>query len=381
MEIVGFVLLYVALVLLLFWGTKISKRKTWNEDVMSFDQTKCFLGFCAVIIVFHHVSQATCASWLNPYFIRHGLDVFVTAGYPMVAMFFFFSGFGLYKSYKSKPDFFKRFIPVRFIPILIPTLITSLVYIFFMYWRKLPFTIDPPFKAGNHDTWHPYIWYIPCMLLMYLLFYIGFGLFKKDSVGIAVVLVGLIGYIAFCMKFHYGTWWFNTPHMFLIGILVAKYEKKFFESCKKLYVLRLIGTIILCIVLQWLGDNAGGIYLMKGNHPYDFVYGYRCDLISGIFQFLYTFAFMSLYYLLGMKLRVGNPVSRFFGKFTLELYLVHGIFIHMFGYYMLREGIKPVYYIKSVPLFTIVVLGLAIPVSFGLSLLDKKVGKMLRPKK
>ena len=375
------VIWYVALCVLLFFGVKFCTHKTWNEENMSFYHTKCFLGFCAVIIVFHHISQATCAPWLNPRYIRHGLDIFVTAGYPMVAMFFLCSGYGLYKSAGSKSNFFKRFIPARFIPILIPTTITFLVYVFFMYWKKIRFYFDSPFAVNGHNTWHPYIWYVPCILLMYLLFYIGFGLFKKDGIGIAVVSLGIIGYIIFCIRFRYGTWWFNTPHMFLIGILVAKYEKRLFEICRKLYVLFLIVTIILCPVLWFLGNNAGGIYLSITHHPYNYTYSYICDLVSCIFQVLYTFAFVALFYLLSMKIKIGNPVLAFLGKFTLELYLVHGIFIHMFGYCMINEGIKPIFYIKNVTLFTLVVLALSIPVSFGISLIDKKVGKLLKPKR
>ena len=371
---------YVFLAAILFGGAKLCKKKTWNEENMSFYQTKCYLGFCAVIIVFHHISQATCASWLNPKYIRHGLDIFVTAGYPMVAMFLFCSGYALYKSAKTKPDFFKRFIPVRIIPILIPTVLTMLVYIIFRIWRKIPLNIDSPIAVNGHETWHPYIWYVPCIILLYILFYIGFGLFKKDWIGILVVAIGTVGYILFCIKFRYGTWWFNTSHMFLVGILVSKYEDRFFESCKKLYPLRLIGTVLLCVVLWFLGDNAGGIYLMVFHHPYDFIYGYRCDLVAAIFQFLYCLAFMSLYYLISMKLKVGNPILSFLGKFTLELYLVHGIFIHMFGFFMIKDGIKPVYYIANVPLFVLVVLGLSIPLGYGMSLIDKKVGKALRPK-
>ncbi|MCR5847863.1 MAG: acyltransferase [Lachnospiraceae bacterium] len=375
------VIWYVALCVLLFFGVKMCRRKTWNEENMSFYHTKCFLGFCAVIIVFHHISQATCAPWLNPRYIRHGLDIFVTAGYPMVAMFFLCSGYGLYKSAKSKPDFFKRFIPARFIPILIPTAITFLVYVLFMYWKKIRFYFDSPIAVNAHNTWHPYIWYVPCILLMYLLFYIGFGLFKKDWIGIAVVSLGIIGYIIFCIRFRYGTWWFNTPHMFLIGILVAKYEKRLFEICRKLYVLFLIVTIILCPVLWFLGNNAGGIYLSMTHHPYNYTYSYISDLVSCIFQVLYTFAFFALFYLLSMKIKIGNPVLAFLGKFTLELYLVHGIFIHMFGYCMINDGVKPIFYIKNVTMFTLVVLALSIPVSYGISLIDKKVGKLLKPKK
>lgn len=196
---------YVALAALLFVGIKFSKKKEWNDGNMSFDQTKCFLGFCAVIICFHHMAQVTCAPWLNPVFIRKGLDIFVTAGYPMVGMFLFCSGFGLYKSAKTKPDFFKRFIPVRIIPILIPTILTELVYVYFRHLRHLPIRFKNPFMTGNHDTVHPFIWYIPCILLLYILFYVGFGLFKKDWAGILTVALGSGAWIFFCIRYGYGT--------------------------------------------------------------------------------------------------------------------------------------------------------------------------------
>ena len=116
-------------------------------------------------------------------------------------------------------------------------------------------------------------------------------------------------------------------------------------------------------------------------HQYNGVYGYRSELVGCIFQVLYTLVFAYMYYLLSMKIKVGNKVLAFFGKFTLELYLVHGIFLHMFGFYMLQQGKKPLFYIENVSLYTLVVLALSIPVAFGLSLLDKKVAKLLRPKK
>ena len=143
------ILWYIALVVLLFWGTKICKRKTWNEENMSLEHTKCFLGFCAVIVVFHHMAQRTCAGWLNPRYIRHGLDTFLTAGYPMVATFFFCSGFGLYKSLKTKPDFLRRFIPVRIIPILVPTMLTLSVYLWLRHLRKIPLRYDNPFQVNG----------------------------------------------------------------------------------------------------------------------------------------------------------------------------------------------------------------------------------------
>ena len=42
---------YPALLVLLFAGAKIMKKGEWNEDVLSFDHTKAFLGFASVIII------------------------------------------------------------------------------------------------------------------------------------------------------------------------------------------------------------------------------------------------------------------------------------------------------------------------------------------
>ena len=374
---------YVALAALLFVGIKFSKKKEWNDGNMSFDQTKCFLGFCAVIICFHHMSQQTCAPWLNPRYIQKGLDIFVTAGYPMVAMFLFCSGFGLYKSAKSKPDFFKRFLPVRIIPILIPTVLVELVYVYLRHLRHIPIRYKNPFiiGIGTHETVNPYFWYIPCIIILYVLFYIGFGLFKKDWAGILTVAAGTGAWLAFCFICKYGTWWFNTIHLFLIGILVAKYEKKIFESFKKHYVLKAILTVLLAAVLWYGADNGGNIYFQITHTTWNEVNGYKADLFAWIFQCLYSIAFVMVYYVLSMKMKIGNPVLKFFGKITLELYLVHGIFVNMFSYFMIKEPNKPIYYIKNLPLFVLVVLACSIPVAFGLSLIDKKVGKALRPKK
>ena len=366
----------VIAVVLLLAGVKICGRKKWNDDVMSLDHTKCFLGWAAFVILLHHCSHMTIASWVNPYFQRPGLQMFVSVGYLMVAMFFFCSGYGLYKSSKSKPDFFKRFIPARMIPILIPTALTFAFYIAVMFIRKVPFKIDSPFESNDHSTWHPYIWYIPCMLLMYLLFYIGFGLIKKDWAGILVVALGSIGYFAFLYKVDFGTWWYNTHHLFLCGIIFAKYERKFIAHMKKLYILRLIILFVLQHALYYIGENIWPIMMELKLVKFEYM-----TLFQWIFQMLSAFFFVALCLTIGLKVKVGNPVLRFFGKMTLEIYLIHGIFVHLFAYYILKEGVKPVCYIDNVALYVLVVVVLSIPVSYAVSLLDKKVGKMLKPKK
>ena len=110
-------LCYPLALLLLFWGSKWYGRKQWNEESFSLSQTKAWQGFFAVMILLHHVGQKTCASWLDRRWPRMpGLELFVPIGYYFVAFFLVCSGFGLYKSWKSKENYLKGFVKKRVSP-------------------------------------------------------------------------------------------------------------------------------------------------------------------------------------------------------------------------------------------------------------------------
>ena len=99
---------YFILPLMLLWGAKVSGIGKWNEDVLSLEQSKAFQGFLAVCIMLHHVSQKTCASWLQPKTrIQHGLGFFVPMGFLFVSVFLFFNGYGVYKSFHTKDNYLK----------------------------------------------------------------------------------------------------------------------------------------------------------------------------------------------------------------------------------------------------------------------------------
>ena len=82
--------------------------------------------------------------------------------------------------------------------------------------------------------------------------------------------------------------------------------------------------------------------------------------------------------MLGLKIKVGNPVLKFLGKMTLELYLVHGLFIYIFNFYVIDYSGKAIMYIESVPLYVLAVFACSVPVAFLISLLDRKISKLLK---
>ncbi len=98
-------LVYFLLGIVLFFGARAYKRGEWNEEYTSLPQTKALLGFSALGVALHHLAQKSCAPWHPQWYIVHGLDVFVDMGFLFVAVFLFCSGLGLYKRWKTKPNY------------------------------------------------------------------------------------------------------------------------------------------------------------------------------------------------------------------------------------------------------------------------------------
>ena len=355
-SIIMIFIFYLLLPLLLFWKAHGCKKNTWNEDVLSYDVSKAFLGFLSIIIIFHHISQRTCAPWLNPKYIQHGLDAFVFVGYFCVAVFFFFSGYGMYTASRKKPDFFRGFFRKRILPVLLPAVIMWLV--FFAVEKAKGMTIESPVWINTYD----YIWYIPAMLYLYLIFYLAFRVIKNDKAGVAVMVGGTVVYMVLCLLYSPGSWWYNTVHLFLIGVLVARHRDGFLRILKKHYVLWLILSLIVTIAGFTIANYYYQVISLFGGQYVDKTHFWV--EIAG--QIISACSFTFFVVLVGCKIRIGNPILKFLGSFTLETYLVHPLFVQLFGFAFIREGTAPLYYIESQFLYVIVILALSLPLAYGL---------------
>ena len=349
-------LYYPLLLVLLFWGASVFKKGQWNDEVLSYSCTKAFLGFAAIIIIFHHASQRTCAPWLNPAYIRHGLDGFVFAGYLCVAAFFFFSGYGMYTASQTKPDFFKSFLRRRVLPIVIPAVVMWLV--FFAVEKAKGMHMPPPLWINVYD----YIWYIPAILWCYAFFYLSFKVIKNDKAGMAVMIIGTLLYMVICLLFSPGTWWYNTPHLFVIGIAVARHRDGFLNGLKKGYWLWLILTLLVTAAGFVIASYYYNVITLFGGH-YDDMTHFWVEMIG---QIISAVSFSIFVVLVGLKVKVGNRVLAFLGTFTLEIYLVHPLFVQLFGFAFLRDSISPLFFIKDPFLYVLAVVVPALPIAYGL---------------
>ena len=371
-------LFYFSLALLFFFGAR-STGRGWNEEYTSLKQTKMLQGIAALGIALHHMAQKTCAPWHPSVYTVHGLDFFVPIGYMLVGLFLFCSGLGLYRSLKSKPDYLKGFFRRRILPIIIAFYLSEFIYtgIRLLMGEKMNLTTVLWYLSGLHMA-NFNAWYVVVIPFFYLAFWAAFRFCKREGTAIAWVFLFTLAYtVAGALIDHQddwwmrGEWWYNSIILFPLGLLFGKFEKQVTGFFKKGYWFWLLfffaGIFLVFQQSEWLVNGPWGYYGEWGDRL-----KVQHRLMSAGIQWVSAFFFTVFCFLLMMKVRLGNKALAWLGGMTLEFYLMHGIFVELFGYNFLDIS-KSIVYIKKVPVFIIVVLACSIPASLLFRLILRKL--------
>ena len=94
--------------------------------------------------------------------------------------------------------------------------------------------------------------------------------------------------------------------------------------------------------------------------------------MSAGLQWLVALFFTVFWFLLAMKVKPGNKALAWLGSVTLEFYLMHGVFVELFGYNFLDIS-KSIIYIRSVPLYIAAVLACAVAATLLFRLVFRKI--------
>ena len=302
-----YLLFFVVYLGVVFFKSKVVAKGSWNDDFLLIDQTKSIQGACAIGIVLHHLSQKTCAPWLNQEFVISGLEPFLNLGHLFVAIFFFFSGFGLFKSVKIKENYLSGFLVKHFAPIIILYIIVNIEF----------------YQIGK--VFSPYTWYINAIIFLYIVFYLSFRFIKNDLASIIIVFFGIVLYCVICNWLVLGVWWYNSIGLFLIGLLFAKYQDVIVENIKKHYLFYLIFSVLIF----------GATFIIDVLYKSDL----NRELVC-LNEFASAFSFVTLVLLVGLK-----------------------IFVEMFGYSFVSDEIESVFYIKNLFIYVVAVFALSIAFS------------------
>ena len=298
MDIFVFLLLVIAI-----YGIKFYPSNSYNPDFISKTTCLSLKGLLALIIILHHCSLSCSES-------SYAFRFFSYFGFLVVSIFFFISGYGLMKSFGGKTT--QSFAKKHLVKIGIPFFVFNLLYYGLSVYESHPFSAG--YIVYSYLVYgHPIIdsgWYFVVYILLLIVFYCNMRL-KPDDPSWQIVgsLLFCLFWSGFCKWRAWGNWWHYSNYAYIMGLVMGFKEKIIVDFCKKHYSILLALTLVLfAFVFHLARENDNDVFAHL-----------ICSVITPILVFL----------LFG-KFKFGNCLLRWLGKLSLELYLVHGIFLYHF---------------------------------------------------
>ena len=363
---------YSALAVILLIGAQMKGKSVWHEDALSLPVSKGLLGFCALGIMLHHMSQTIYFAGEDTGILLFMVDV----GVCFVGVFFFFSGYGLYTSLHNKTDYLKGFLKKRLPAVIVPFYMCNFVFIAVSAISGYQFEEGEllPYLTG-WTLMNTQMWYIVEIFFLYILFYLTFKLVKKDGAACLIYGFFVIAMTAGSLflghdnktvsggAWFHGEWWYNATLLIWIGILFAKFEKPVLTFCRKYYAFILvIAGILTCFFYgkTMLALQTKGYWYEWDGYP-----GYTEKMQTLAVQLPFILCFVVFLILLTQKIQFKNKILTFVGEIALELYLVHNVFIMYLP-------------VKNRFFFILAVYAAGIVTAFILHAIDKKIIGLFR---
>ena len=361
-------LVYALILLSMLIGMKFAPRSRFNEESLSLDAMTCLKGLMALFVVFHHLSQKKLFQETDT------IAFFEFIGFLFVGVFFFTSGYGLYKSFLTKENYLKNFLRHRLLPIIISYYVMIAIYALYYLVSGYDFSLSEwIFKLSGLVLINSQAWFIPVINLMYLAFYFVFKSEKLRKHGIMILLaLTLLQGFLFCVINHFpwylgeesgwwlkdgafdnlpwwrgfcqlpfeGEWWVNSTIGFVFGIYFAEHEESFLAWISKKFAVKFIISLIVFAAASALGLfclwHIG--YWTEFSGKLGFFDKLICYAVQCV-QVVVTDIFIVI---VMRKVYVRNSFYAFLGKRALEMYLMQEI--ALFGWlFLIEKDGKPIF--------------------------------------
>lgn len=319
----------VLLCIVLFWQMKKAPKGELFDNGFPLSVSKGLQGFLALQIFVHHVFVFLNLRDINV----EQLKIFSTIGVWLIGFFFFCSGYGLIISLHTKQDYLKGFLIKRVLIVLVPFFLCNYAYMSVELLKGRQFSA-PELIASFFGVLlvNSQMWFAVEIMLLYIVFFLLFTYVKKEKICIMIIAVLTAGITLLGMintgsqnlsNWFYGEWWYNTTPLFVIGMVTAMTKDGLKSFAKKYYSILLPVSFAGLIIFKLISDRILYIHGYWTSNIVDKIITYFFQLPSVIF-------FVAFVVILLQKVRFENPLLDFFGKFSLEIILVSGVFLNLF---------------------------------------------------
>lgn len=283
------------------YNLKLAKANDFHRDYIAKDSTGAIKGiFVFLVFMSHFIQYYNAAIAFNhPYTLRNYL------GQLIVTMFLFYSGYGIYESFKRKGvDYIRAFPKNRFLKTLlhldlalIPFIVLRLATGRGLTVKGLLLSLIGWDSIGNSN------WFMFVILALYILIYLAFiSLHKKPLLAVLATTALTVAFIFALMPFK-EQYWYSTAICVPLGMIYSYFK----EPIEK--------------------------FVMKNN----FCYFAVLTAVAVIFYFAYTrnryfivyevrvIAFTLLIVLVTMKVSFGNKILSWLGSHVFSVYLLQRV--------------------------------------------------------
>lgn len=297
------IIFYLLLGLLMVWRLR-PNPKGFFSDYLSFDTTNAVKGvFIALVFIKHATPYIFNSGYVfdDSLLSRAFLFINLKVGQWIVAMFLFYSGYGIMESIKKKGVSYVCSVPRKRILTTLANfdIAVALFAIIALFLHKdyslktylLSFTGWD--SVGNSN------WYIFVIMLCYLIAYLCFRVKGAHTYAAkAILCFSLLAISVLALSCVKPSWWYDTMLCFGFGILYSVWCNRIEVILKRYYWLFLPVVLALLFLLD--------------KSPY---------YLRGLVYNTYCIVFCLLVVMLTMKIRINNSVLIWAGKNLFPLYI------------------------------------------------------------
>ena len=291
------IVIVYALLIILFLRPVLSKKI--SDNFLPVESTGNLRGIMAIGVVLNHLSDRLTGYTLLSYF-QH-------AGYLLVAVFFFLSGFGLISQYKKKGKaYLETFWKKRILFFVIILLIDTAIYLVVKSFNDKNFSFSEIIRlAWLGKPIANASWYLIAQICFYIYFWISFRFLSANGKSIIALSLLVLAHTAILSIINYPVFWLISNISFPAGVIIGTYKDKLVTVLEKSY------WAVLAVILA-LFAAFSAIPLFLSETP---VYVICRNLSSALFALIVS--------LLLCKIRIASGLWNRVGIISLEIYLFH----------------------------------------------------------
>lgn len=332
----------IVFLILLFLVSLYKIRFTpFNENYMSRENTASIKGIFIIMVFLSHVRDYITLPENSKYAMILNL-----IGQLMVAIFFFYSGYGVLESYKNKPGYTEKFLKNRFLK----TLLHFDIAVFLFLIIDVIFGKQYPARnyvlcwigweaIGNSN------WFVFVILALYLLTWLCFLVSDKEYLLRFCVLQTILTLclVAFLRTSGKQLHWYDTAMCYPAGIWFSFFKDKIDKALSKKTVYYCVLAVLVLVFSR--------LYKADGMLHY-------C-LCAAEFSLLVA--------VVTMKVQIGNGILSWFGNHLFEIYILQRIPMILLG----KTGLGNSVLFTTICLIVTIVIAVAFKKL--LSCIDKKL--------